>query len=183
MIERLLEYWAPEAIEPVVVRVRIGAPEPTPEGNYQATLSIEGLDAPYAAPFEQVDALGAVLAAAAIAPSTLFMLTDGVGRLTWLGGEDLGFPLLTPPKHYWAFRPANGGEPQPLSISIAPPQKIGARWGCLITFVAPEVCEERWIHGETWARALEASAAAVPAMLQDFTDKAGGGSIEDWPLP
>lgn len=183
MIERLLEYMAPRADAPVMVRVTIGAPLPTPEGNYQSTLSIEGLGPPYAAPFEQVDPLGAVLAAASIAPFILYGRVEKGGRLTWLEGNELGFPLLTPPKHYWAFRPASGAEPQHVSITIAPPQEIAGQWACLVTLMTSELCEERWIQGETWARALECGAAAVTALLREFVEKAGGGSLEDLPTP
>lgn len=179
MIERLLEYWAPGATAPVAIRVRIGAPEPTPEGNYQSTLSIEGFDKPYSAPFDQVDPLGAVLAAAAIAPSILFMLVKEGGRLTWLEGDDLGFPLLTPPKHYWTFRPANGSEPQSLSVTIAPPQEIGGQWACLVTLAAAEGDGEHWFKAATWPKALERAAAAVPDLLQEYVDEAGGGTLEE----
>src|SRR5262245_61244582 len=105
MIERKLEYWTPGATEPTTIHVRIGLPEPVPETEhtYQSTLTIEGFGEPYCAPFDQVDPLGAVLAAAAIAPSILYMRAKG-GRLTWLESmEDLGFPLLGPPTHYWWF--------------------------------------------------------------------------------
>jgi hypothetical protein len=180
MIERKLEYLAPGATEPVTIHVRIGLPEPVPETErtYQSTLSIEGFDQPFCAPFFQVDPLGAVLAAAAIAPSTLFERAKG-GRLTWLGAmEDLGFPLLGPPTHYWWFRPANGGEPRSLSISIHPPEKIDGQWACLLTFTS-EGFDERWIKADTWAKALERAAAAVPDRLQEYVDMAGGGSLED----
>lgn len=179
MIERLLEYWPPMATEPVTIHVRIDAPEPTPEGNYQATLSIEGFDEPYSAPFDQVDSLGAVLAAAAIAPSILSMRAKEGGRLTWLEGADLGFPLLTPPRHYWTFRPANGSEPQSISVTITPPQEISGQWACLMTFTTADGCEERWIKAETWAKALERAAATVPDHLQEYVDKAGGGILEE----
>ena len=183
MIERLLEYWAPQAAAPVTVRVTIGAPVPTPEGNYQSTLSFEGLGPPYAAPFEQVDPLGAVLTAASIAPVILHARVEKGGRLTWLEGDNLGFPLLTPPRHYWAFQPSNGSERQAVSITIAPPQEVAGQWACLVTLMTAEVREEHWIQGETWAHALERSAAAVPGLLQEFTEEAGGGSLEDWPEP
>jgi hypothetical protein len=181
MIERLLEYWPPGLAESVPVRVCIGAPESTPEGNYQSTLSIEGLEFPYDEPFKEVDPLGAVLEAATMARFLLIMLTKGRGRLTWRGSHDLGFPLLTPPKHSWYFSPANGDGWQTIAITIAPPQKIGDRWASLVTFEGPRGREERWIQGETWAQALERGAAAVPAILQEFAEKAGDGEITDDP--
>ena len=144
MIERLLEYWAPGAAAPITIRVVIGAPEPTPEGNYQSTLSIEGFHKPYDAPFVQVDPLGAVLAAAAIAPSVLYRYVEKGGRLTWVGMNDLSFPLLTPPKRSWMLRPADGSEPQQLSITIAPPHEIAGQWRCLVTLMPAEGCDDRW---------------------------------------
>jgi hypothetical protein len=181
MIERLLEYWAPGATEPVTIRVCIGAPEPTVEGNYKSTLSIEGFDTPYSAPFIQVDSLGAVLAAASIAPVILYSNVEKGGRLTWLEGDELSFPLLRPPKHYWTFRPTNGGEPQQVSITITPPQEIQGQWACLVTLMTAEICQERWVKAETWAQALERAAATVPTRLQEFMEKAGGGLLEDSP--
>ncbi len=183
MIERELEYWAPGATLAVTVRVTIGPPESTPEGNYRSTLSIEGFPSPYTAPFEQVDSLGAVLAAASMAPVILYSRVERGGRLTWLEGDNLGFPLLTPPKHYWSFRPASGGEPQHVSITVAPPQEISGRWACLVTLMTAEVCDQRWIQGDSWAHALERAGAAAATTLQEFVDKAGGGSLEDCPNP
>jgi hypothetical protein len=178
MIERELEYWAPGATEPVAIRVRIGLPEPAPGGDYQSTLSIEGFDRPHSAPFFQVDPLGAFLTAAAFAPSILFMLAKG-GRLTWLEMADLHFPLLTPPKQYYTFRPADGGEPRSLSITINPPQEIDEQWACLMTFMKEGGDEEYWIKADTWAKALERAAASVPDRLQEYVDKAGGGTLEE----
>ena len=165
MIERHLKYWPAGSATPRPIRVVISAPTPTPTGHYQSTLTIEGFAAPYSAPFDQVDPLGAVLAAAAIAPSILAMRTAG-GRLTWLDGEELGFPLLTPPRCHYDLRDGGG-----LSITIAPPIARGGAWACLVTIESSNGCTDRWIDGPSWAAALERAAATVPEILREH----GGG--------
>lgn len=183
MIERELEYWPPGAAAPTTIRVRIGAPEPADDGNYQSTLTIEGFDKPYRARFDQVDSLGALLAAAAIAPSTLAMRVAKGGRLTWLDQEDLGFPLLGPPKHYWTLHPEDGSPAKTISISVGAPEERADGWACLVTCTAPKGSSERWIQGATWASALEQAAAAVPGILQQCADDAGGGTLEEVRAP
>ena len=39
--------------------------------------------------------------------------------------------------------------------------------------------DERWIKADTWAKALERAAASVPDRLQEYVDKAGGGTLEE----
>jgi hypothetical protein len=183
MIERLLDHLPAGASAPVTIRVTVSAPVLRADGYFESTLSIEGLGKPYRAPFQQVDSLGALVAAASMAPIILYSRIGKGDRLTWLDGEDLGFPLLTPPKHYWTFHPSSGGESQQISITIAPPQESGGGWSCLVTLMTDEGCDEHWICAETWALALERAAAAVPSVLNDVIEKLGGGSVEDSPSP
>ncbi|WP_437621201.1 DUF6968 family protein [Sorangium sp. So ce1151] len=75
------------------VVVRIGLPErdPAPGGDFRALVEIDGFDEPYSRYFHGVDELQAFLAGCWIVPQILTMLSPAGARLTWLGGDDLGF--------------------------------------------------------------------------------------------
>jgi hypothetical protein len=188
-VERELEYWAPGATEPRLIRVHIGTPVqdfPTvTDTAWSCTLTIEGFEKPYSKRFYQVDAIGAMLAAAAIAPIELRSFVAPGGRLTWLESEVLGFALLSPPSGQWQFHPADGNAPRKVSVEIGHPERIGESWSALVTLIdygrADEddeyATQEKRVHGATWEKALELAAASVPAFLQEHVDKAGGGTL------
>ena len=97
MFERELEYWPPGATDSRPIRVIVSAPiqnVPTVDDmDWSCTVSIEGFDEPCSAPCIQVDAIGALLAAFAVADSEVRRLARG-GRVTWLGHDDLGLPRM-----------------------------------------------------------------------------------------
>ena len=97
MFERKLEYWPPGTTEPRPIRVIISAPVqnvPTiDDPDWSCTVTIEGFDESYSAPCIQVDAIGALLAALAVADSEVRHLARGA-RVTSLGHEDLGLPRM-----------------------------------------------------------------------------------------
>lgn len=182
---RELQYWPPGAAEARSIRVTISAPVPSAEitggGDWTCTLSIEGFDESYQRSFSSVDPLAAVLSAAAIAPHLLRTFTSRGSRLTWLDSEHLGFPLLSPPTHTWTFHPADGSAPRDVSVRIGHPEHIDESWSVLLTHVDEGDYRtiERRVHAETWEQALERAAAAVPGLLQEHAESAGGGTLEE----
>lgn len=188
-MERELEYWAPGATEPRAIRVHIEIPVQdvaTAQGtDWSCRLRIAGFDEPYSMRFHQVDPIGAMLAAMAVAPAVLRSLMQHGGRLTWLGLEDLGFPLLSAPTQDWQLNPSDGGPPRRLSIRIGHPERIGEQWSALVTAIDygrgdesdDYTTLERRAQGPTMARALELAAGLAPSLLQELVDKAGGGAL------
>lgn len=182
---RELQYWPPGAANARPIRVTISAPVPNAEttggGDWTCTLSIEGFDQPYQRCFSNVDPLAAVLSAAAIAPYLLRTFTSRGSRLTWLDSEDLGFPLLSPPTHRWVFRPADGSAPRDVSVRIGHPERIGESWSVLLTHTdeGDYRTTEKRVNADTWEQAVERAAAAVPGLLQEHADRAGGGTLEE----
>jgi len=73
--------------------VRIGLPErdPLPGGDYRVLVEINGLDKPYSRHFHGVDELQALLSGCWIVPQILPVLAPAGARLSWFGGDDLGF--------------------------------------------------------------------------------------------
>lgn len=191
-MERELEYWAPGATEPRVIRVSISNPvqaSPMASGaDWSCSLTIAGFDEePYSRTFTQVDAIGAMLSALGIAPYLLRTFVRRGGRLTYLQSEDLSFPLLSPPSQDWQFLPTAGGTPRKISVRVGHPERTGASWSVLVILTDfgrddeddDYISLEERIHGPTWANALELAAAAVPVLLQKHVDNAGGGTLEE----
>ena len=182
---RDLEYWSSETSEARPIRVTITSPvlanEATGGGDWSCTLSIEGFDGSYKRSFFNVDPLAALLSTAAIAPHVLRTFVAKGGRLTWLGNEDLGFPLLRPPSHRWMFRHRDDGEPRGISVVVGAPERDDNQWSILLSLVDEgnfEVVERR-VRSTTWAGAFKGAGEAVPALLSDFVDKVGGGTLEE----
>jgi hypothetical protein len=194
-VERELDYWSPGATASQPIRVCIGTPAqdiPTAGGvDWSCTLSIEGFERPYTQRFFQVDPLGAFLAATAIAPLVLRSFVPDGGRLTWLGREDLGLPLLSPPCQDWICTPANGGTPHRLDLRIGHPERTEGGWSALVTATdygrEEEEDEyttlEKRVHGSTMAHALECAAALAPSLVQELVDRMGGGTLTDPDAP
>jgi hypothetical protein len=184
-MERELEYWAPGAADPQPIRVRIGTPVQdvsTADGvDWSCTLTIEGLDAPYSMRLYDVDAIGAMLAAATLAPAVLRSYVPPGGRLTRLGSEELGFPSLSQLNNDWQYQPADGSAARRLSVKISHPERTGDSWSALVTVLdySDHTTLERRLHGPTWANVLEHAAGAVSVLLQEVVNKAGGGTLTE----
>lgn len=181
MIERELDYWAPEATGARPIRVHIGMPEPHPDHGWQCTITIAGFEQPYSRPLYESDAVGAMSTALAIAPFLLRTFVAHGGRLTYQGSEELGFPvLLSQPEYCCRLRPANGSEPREISVRIGHPERRDG-WSVLMVSTEDATWDriEKRIHGNTWSQALERAAATVPSLLQEHVDRAGGGVLEE----
>jgi len=93
LFKRTLQMTVPglSNVRDIVVRIGLPEPDPAPGGDFRVLVEIDGVDQPYSRHFHGVDELQAFLAACAIVPQILPVLTPAGARLTWLGGEDLGF--------------------------------------------------------------------------------------------
>lgn len=183
-MDRLLEYWPPGATQSMPVRVRIGVPEPHPKYEWESTLTIEGFPdkPPYSKGMAGDDPLLALSYALAVAPLHLRLMMKRGGRLTWNGKENLQFPsMFSEPSQDWQLTPTEGGEPRKLWIRLALPERIDDRWSVLLTCTDCKTWEtvERHIQADTWPEVLERAAAAVPALLREYADKLGGGTLEE----
>jgi hypothetical protein len=194
-VYRDLEYWAPGASTPRPIRVTVDTPiqdVPTAGGvDWSCSLRIEGFEKPHSERFIQVDALGAFLAAAAIAPIILRSFVPDGGRLTWLEHEDLGFPSLHAPCQEWLCMPVDGGAPRRLEVRISYAGRTSGAWAALVTATdygrEEEEDEyttlEKRVHGSTMASALERAAALAPSLVQELVDRMGGGTLADPDAP
>jgi hypothetical protein len=183
-MERQLEYWAPGATQPIPIRVLIGAPEERSESEWECTLTIEGFprEPLYSQRMHDVDAMGALSYALAIAPLHLRLLMERGGHLTWDGREDLHFPsMFSAPTHYFRLTPPGGGEPRKLGIRVGLPERIDGQWSVLVSCTDCKTWEEveRRVVADAWAKVLERALAVVPALLQAQVDEAGGGLLEE----
>ena len=93
---RTFQVTAAGAGEALDIVVQIGIPErdPLPGGDFRVLAEIIGFDQAYSRYCHGVDALQAFLAACSIVPRALMMLAPAGAKLTWLGGDDLGFETL-----------------------------------------------------------------------------------------
>jgi hypothetical protein len=78
-------------IRDIVVRIGLPERDPLPGGDFRVLVEIEGFDKLYARHFHGVDELQALLAGCELVPQILAALAPAGARLTWLGGDDLGF--------------------------------------------------------------------------------------------
>src|SRR6478609_454493 len=75
----------------IVVRIGLPEPDPVPCGDFRVLVEIDGFDQPYSRHFHGVDELQAFQEGCRIVPQILPVLAPAGARLTWLGGDDLGF--------------------------------------------------------------------------------------------
>jgi hypothetical protein len=90
---RTLQMTVAESTEIRDIIVRIGLPEPDPDParDFRVLVEINGFDQPFARHFHGVDELHAFLEGCRIVSQILPALAPAGARLTWLGGDDLGF--------------------------------------------------------------------------------------------
>jgi hypothetical protein len=170
------------------VVVRIGIPTQRSEAEWSCTYTIEGFRRPYTSrPVPQVDALGSFLAALQRAGVHLSCSAEPEGgRLTWEGRADLGLPVLSPePRYDVVFTPSDGGPPRKLEVKVHHPERVDGGWRVLVDLMDCDTYKtiERIEKAETWPKALERGAAAVPDLLAAYVDAHGGGALEDAPGP
>lgn len=93
VLTRTLEYHRPGAEKPKKITVSVSAPEPDPlpRGDYRVLLTIKGFGKTYTKYHYGVDPIQALLLALRIIPEDIRCLADPGSRVTWLGGDDLGF--------------------------------------------------------------------------------------------
>jgi hypothetical protein len=91
-VVRELEYLAPGASAPVPIRVAISLPlQMGPK--WSCMLRIKRAADEHVMPVHHADSIGAITEALYLAPIVLRQLVEPGGRLTYLGSEDLGFPV------------------------------------------------------------------------------------------
>ncbi|MBK8256221.1 MAG: hypothetical protein IPK82_26585 [Polyangiaceae bacterium] len=93
---RTLEVLAPGASTPTPVEVEIAPPYQEPDSTWTCVLTIRGLGDSHVSTVHHADAVGAILEALYLAPQALAELVEPGARLTYRGGEDLGFPIQNP---------------------------------------------------------------------------------------
>jgi hypothetical protein len=91
-VVRELEYLAPRASASVPIKVVISLPLRTGT-KWSCMLSIKGFADEHVMPVHHADSIGAITEALYRAPNVLQQLVEPGGRLTYLGSEDLGFPV------------------------------------------------------------------------------------------
>jgi len=172
----------PGDLSDIIVRVGFPEPDPVPGGDFRALVAIEGFDQPYSRHFYGVDELQAFLAGCSIVPQILPTLAPAGSRFTWLGSADLGFPAMSAePSYECTFSPADGRPPRNLSVKVHHPERVDDGWTVLVQLLDHSTWKaiERHEKAETWAKALERGAAAVPAFLAAYVDEHNGGVLED----
>jgi hypothetical protein len=92
-LTRTLDYLLPGLDEPRRFTVSIGDPEPDPlpGGDFRVLVEITGFARPYQRHHFGVDPIQALLLGLRIVPDVIGALAEPGSRVTWLGGEDLGF--------------------------------------------------------------------------------------------
>ncbi len=183
-MERELKYWAPGSTEATPIRVSFGTPETHPEYDWTCRITIEGF--PHKPHYTRLmygtDAVSAMAAALSVMPYLLRASYPRGGRLTWRDQEELGFPyMLSEPRQDWEFTPANGGEPRKLTVRVGHPEWVEETWTALVSCVdfANWKAEEKRVEGNTWPLTLERAAATATALLNEYVQGAGGGTLKE----
>jgi hypothetical protein len=181
-MDRELEYWPPGATQSIPIQVRIGIPEPHPKYEWESTITIQGFPgkAPYSKGMTGGDPIEALSYALAIAPLHLRLMVQRGGRLTWRGKENLGFPsMFSEPTQDWQVTPAGGGPPWKVTIRIGLPERIDDQWSVLVSCIDCRTWKaaERRVQAGAWSEVLERAAVAVPELLREHVEKAGGGTL------
>lgn len=91
-LERGLEYLAPGASALVSIKVAISPPFQDDE-RWSCMLTVKGFGEDHEETIQHADTIGAITEALCLAPIVLRRLVEPGGRLTYLGREDLGFPI------------------------------------------------------------------------------------------
>jgi hypothetical protein len=70
-------------------------------------------------------------------------------------------------------------------VKVHHPERVDGGWRVLVALIDGETYDrtERIEKAETWPKALERAAAAVPELLAAYVDAHGGGALEDPPGP